>query len=132
MNFVYYSGNSVPKEPALNLVLVEAIARLDGKSHKRNMEEADFGFKNCKKPRLQPFDTKIQKLGYEHASSVVSFSGSKSLLKILEEPLSTKAENHNQSEIERRKRKRHWGEIVVFPPPFKKRCMILMLSTFTI
>ena len=52
-------------------------------------------------------------------------------MKILEEPLSPKVENHNQSEVVRGKRKRYWGEIVVFPPPFKKRCMILMLSTFT-
>ena len=84
------------------------------------MEEVDFVFKNSKRPRLQHFDIKKQKLGKEQASSVVSFRRSETLLKILEEPLSTKVENHNHPQIVRGKEKRYWGDKVVSPPPLKR------------
>ena len=37
------------------------------------------------------------------------------------ESISSKADNPKQFQNVRSKRKRFWGEIVVFPPPFKKR-----------
>ena len=111
----------MPKESALSLVLVEEIVIVDRKSHKRKIKEVDFVFKNSKRPRL--------KFGKKQAFSTFSFKRSETLLKIIKEPFSNKAENHNQLPIVRGKHKRFWGEIVVFPPPFKKRYMISAQST---
>ena len=49
-------------------------------------------------------------------------------MKKVEEPLSTKVENPNKIQIVKgKKRKRYWGKIVVFPPPFKKMYVIQKL-----
>ena len=63
LNVVCYSDNVVPLESALSLVLVDEVVQVDGKSHKRKMEEVDFVFKNSKRPRLEHSDIKKQKFG---------------------------------------------------------------------
>ena len=108
------------KETGIKLVPI----LLDRPPCKRKWEDLEENSVN-KRPCLisyQGSDQQLSSSAFVLKSQETSFNITIACeLSVAGESLSSKADNHKQFQNVRRKRKRFWGEIVVFPPPFKKR-----------
>ena len=92
-------------------------------------EKVDFVSKTSNGTQLHQFNIKKQKSEEESVFSVVTYKKANTLLRKVEDPLSSRLDNCISIQIVKEKRKRYWGEIVVFPPPFKKRYVFSVFST---
>ena len=93
LDIICYSEIFLPKESTSSLLLLEEMDRVDGKRHKGNMKKVDSDFKTSNGPQLHQSNIKKRKLEKESVLSDVSYKRAKTLLRKVDDPLSSMLDN---------------------------------------